>query len=135
MEDQRLIVSIPSALHSQKPSLSGQYFQHVSVCHTARYIEYSAVMCFTMPPEGNAATSVIVISPSSFNDKHQVLLQPAVADLASKGVSQLFRFAWLKFKMYHFDFIPCYKTSCKLITTMCFCMRNEHFKVITLIFF
>lgn len=92
MEDQRLIVSIPSALHSQKPSLSGQYFQHVSVCHTARYVEYS----FTMPPEGNAATSVIVISPYSFNDKHEVLLQPAVADLASKGVSQLFTFAWLK---------------------------------------
>lgn len=27
LEDRRLIVSIPSALHSQKPSLSGQYFQ------------------------------------------------------------------------------------------------------------
>lgn len=63
--------------------------------------------------------------------QHQVLLQPAVADLASKGVSQLFTFAWLKFKVYHFDFIPCYKTSCKLITTMCYCMRNQHFKVIT----
>lgn len=37
-----MIVSVPSALHSQKPSLSGQISQH-------------------FPPEGNVATSLIVI--------------------------------------------------------------------------
>lgn len=68
--DQRLIVSIPSALHSQKPSLSGQCFNHFSECHTARYIEHSDVVCFTLPPEGNAATSVIVIWLYCFIDEH-----------------------------------------------------------------
>ncbi|XP_044196288.1 N(6)-adenine-specific methyltransferase METTL4 isoform X1 [Thunnus albacares] len=50
VEDQRLIVSVPSALHSQKPSLS----------------------------EGNAATSMIVILLCSFSNVLQVLLQPAI---------------------------------------------------------
>lgn len=35
MEEQCVIVSVPSALHSHKPSLSGQYSQHVLVPPTA----------------------------------------------------------------------------------------------------
>lgn len=83
MEDQRLIVSIPSALHSQKPSLSGQ-------CRAAGLL-------FSLPPEGNAAASMIVISPYSLKEKsyYSLLWQTSKK---KKSVSQLFMFAWLKFK-------------------------------------
>lgn len=71
VEDQRLIVSVPSALHSQKPLLSGKYFQNIFLRAKLLGIskKYSTVVCFAMPPEGNAATSVIVILLYSFSDK------------------------------------------------------------------
>lgn len=73
LEDRRLIVSIPSALHSQKPSLSGQYFKTMF----SHFAEYSNAVRFTSPAGGSAATPVIVTwlycstdescSPACFN--------------------------------------------------------------------
>lgn len=80
VEDQRLIVSIPSALHSQKPSLSGQ-------CRAAGLL-------FSLPPEGNVATSMIVISLYSNRLTTACCGRPC----KKKSVSQLFTFTWLKFK-------------------------------------
>ena len=52
-------------------------------------------MCFSVPPDGNAAASVMVISLHSFNEKNKVILQPVVAQIARKGVTTIC--AWLKF--------------------------------------
>lgn len=83
---------------------------------SARYIEYGTV-CFSVPLEGNAAASLIVISLHSINEKNKVLPQPGMAQIARC------QYDICMAEICHFDFVPYHTafTPCKIKPKICFC--------------
>lgn len=111
VEDQRLIVSIPSALHSQKPSLSGQ-------CRAAGLL-------FSLPPEGNVATSMIVIS--LYSNRLTTACCGRPCKKKKVWVSYLRSHGWNSNGSFSF----CSVLQNKFITTHCFFVMSGRVKIIT----